>query len=939
MRQAFHPGPIRRSVGLPGCYRPLDVYGPRFDGSANHEICNARTGYCAPTSLSNEMRSSNLFYRLHVSGLHFDTTEEGLRHIFSNYGNPMSVSMIRSRNQQLTAFVEFESQYEADNAIMGLHLKPPLNWEVNYTRSNDEVPNHCRRFPSPTMTSGRQPLMYSDMGLHSSNSRQSPRFIEMRGTDSSMVIRPIRNNSMTPEFPTCSVCSIEALLVCTICKTRYCSPRCQRSDWPSHQSICKPIPDLVTELPDAFYMNGIGSTTLRSYPNMQNGRTSVAIQQSHDTSSEEFEGSNQLLSVTVHRNLENGSSTKMCLPEVRSVQSVSNTINPTPQGSSLRSPEWKTNSSQCKLEISGATSSVSNGAPFQNNPSNERQREAHWGLPAVSKPRNLPLTIYCPETPDSPPSHMASQIQSTDAIKLYAAKFSSKQLEKPLDKRNKVVVCSAKSPDELWVQYVCYREELEKVMRNVAVSSPDSDPVINPVEGRPCVAVFPEDSSWYRAQILKVLPGKIKIRYVDFGNTISMPNTPESLRKMEHHISEPPFYATKVKLADVLPLNGTSWEPDVRLKFKELVENQPFLMEVVQMDAGVMCVRLKDQNGLNLSTRLLQEDLVRKATVEISDELDRIPSVVEIPPKSTAQQLSVQKPPICSQIPNENVATEINNIFQITSRLNGFRFKKLICASAPSCEVKSEIVSSVVPSVKSKDEVVPEKSSDILQQPSSNVFPTNKSENSSPNAVSGPNKVEGTSNANTASEIFYSDGPFLDLPESGSFRALIIKVEDPKRIYLRVTSEEISTKLAQLEDAMVAYANDLGGSHCPKKNEVCIVRFPNGQWYRAYCAGLDSDGNRYIFQQVDYGEKHTVVASDIRCISKSLVNFLPFLAHLVILKGTESMDEIEPKLVNRLKKLLHENTVHDVVVVSCDERSYIVQIPLINQTLSFEGLI
>jgi hypothetical protein len=173
--------------------------------------------------------------------------------------------------------------------------------------------------------------------------------------------------------------------------------------------------------------------------------------------------------------------------------------------------------------------------------------------------------------------------------------------------------------------------------------------------------------------------------------------------------------------------------------------------------------------------------------------------VVEIPPKSTAQQLSVQKSPICSQIPNENVATEINNVFQITSRLNGFRFKKLICASAPSCEVKSEIVSSVVPSVKSKDEVVPEKSSDLLRQPSSNVFPTNKSETSSPDAVSGPNKVEGTSNANTASEIFYSDGPFLDLPESGSFRALIIKVEDPKRIYLRVTSEEISTKLAQLE--------------------------------------------------------------------------------------------------------------------------------------------
>jgi hypothetical protein len=83
---------------------------------------------------------------------------------------------------------------------------------------------------------------------------------------------------------------------------------------------------------------------------------------------------------------------------------------------------------------------------------------------------------------------------------------------------------------------------------------------------------------------------------------------------------------------------------------------------------------------------------------------------------------------------------------------------------------------------------------------------------------------------------------------------------------------------------MVAYANDLGGSHCPKKNEVCIVRFPYGQWYRAFCAGLDSDGNRYIFQQVDYGEKHTVDASDIHCILKSLVNFLPFWPILSFLK-------------------------------------------------------
>jgi len=574
-------------------------------------------------------------------------------------------------------------------------------------------------------------------------------------------------------------------------------------------------------------MNGIVSTTLRDYQNMRNGITTVAIKQYRGTSSEEYanqhqnndtaghsgpdtylikgihplnqkEGSNQLLSVTMHRNLENGYQMEMCSPEVRSVKAVSNTINPIRfQGTSLRSPEWKTSSSQCKLEVSGTTSSISNGAPLQNSTANERRREAHWGLPAGSQPRNFPLGNYRPKTPDSSPSRRALQTQSTDAIKVYATKFSSTQLKKPSDGRNEVVVCSAKSPNELWVQYFCYREKLEEVMRNVKVSFPNSDPLINPVEGLPCVAVFPEDRGWYRAQIVKVLPDGIRIHYVDFGNTISMPNTPEHLRMMERHISEPPFYATKVKLANVLPLNGTSWEPDNRLKFKELVEDRPFLMELVQMDAGVMCIQLKDKNGLDVITHLLQKDLVKKATVEISDELDRIPSVVEIPAKSSAQHLSVQKPPIDGQLLNENVATQSNDVPLITSRMNVF--KKLVRASASNCEAKSKMASSVMAFVTPKDEVVPEKTNALLEQPINNVFPMVEGETSSSDAADVPKKDEGTSNDNTSSDFFYSDGPFLDLPENGSFQALIIKVQDPRHIYLRVTSEEISAKLAHLE--------------------------------------------------------------------------------------------------------------------------------------------
>ena len=44
------------------------------------------------------------------------------------------------------------------------------------------------------------------------------------------------------DYPPCVVCSLEARLICTVCKTRYCSQYCQSSDWPQHKNHCIPPP-------------------------------------------------------------------------------------------------------------------------------------------------------------------------------------------------------------------------------------------------------------------------------------------------------------------------------------------------------------------------------------------------------------------------------------------------------------------------------------------------------------------------------------------------------------------------------------------------------------------------------------------------------------------------------------------------------------------------
>ena len=66
---------------------------------------------------------------------------------------------------------------------------------------------------------------------------------------------------------------------------------------------------------------------------------------------------------------------------------------------------------------------------------------------------------------------------------------------------------------------------------------------------------------------------------------------------------------------------------------------------------------------------------------------------------------------------------------------------------------------------------------------------------------------------------------------------------------------------------------------------------------------------------------------------------MPYLTQHAILEGTELLEECEPKLVNRLQKILCVNTVVDVVVVSRLDVSYAINILKTSHTLSFEKLI
>ena len=71
-------------------------------------------------------------YKLLVSGPNI--TEDHVFNTFFNYGNP-KVVMGRDSKYAPVATMEFAHEKEAENAILNLNGKPPLNWSVSVCKT------------------------------------------------------------------------------------------------------------------------------------------------------------------------------------------------------------------------------------------------------------------------------------------------------------------------------------------------------------------------------------------------------------------------------------------------------------------------------------------------------------------------------------------------------------------------------------------------------------------------------------------------------------------------------------------------------------------------------------------------------------------------------------------------------------------------------------
>ena len=133
-------------------------------------------------------------------------------------------------------------------------------------------------------------------------------------------------------------------------------------------------------------------------------------------------------------------------------------------------------------------------------------------------------------------------------------------------------VCSATL---VKVQLQKYESQLNELMEKLAIEAPQCQLLTSPNAGMPCLAIFADDSQWYRAEIVSCQDQNATVSFVDYGNTQVCPVT--SLKSLSSTMTELPRTSVDCVLHDVC-------ETDIDVKKSEEHLSATLIDQVVSLE-------------------------------------------------------------------------------------------------------------------------------------------------------------------------------------------------------------------------------------------------------------------------------------------------------------------------------------------------------------------
>lgn len=176
--------------------------------------------------------------------------------------------------------------------------------------------------------------------------------------------------------------------------------------------------------------------------------------------------------------------------------------------------------------------------------------------------------------------------------------------------KNNVIVSYIEGCKKFFVQLKECAESLNSLMLALAATS-DNAPNLEQTDiqiGRSCCAFYSGDSQWYRAKILVISPPNVTVKYVDYGNEETVPET--SLKKID------------TKFVDIIPAQAIecclygyqnmSFNSEIENVFESLTLECEFTMKVKGKHNDILLVDLFDNVGNNVAALLIEKLAAQK---------------------------------------------------------------------------------------------------------------------------------------------------------------------------------------------------------------------------------------------------------------------------------------------------------------------------------------
>ncbi|XP_076613051.1 tudor domain-containing 6 [Chaetodon auriga] len=162
-----------------------------------------------------------------------------------------------------------------------------------------------------------------------------------------------------------------------------------------------------------------------------------------------------------------------------------------------------------------------------------------------------------------------------------------------LNSSHVAVVQNVTDPSEFWIQTQNYAKEFDELMDSIYHLYKDSvtkDVVRNPTVGLYCAAKA-EDGDFYRATVAEVGGTKIKVFFVDYGNTEVVDKS--NIRILSDDFKKLPCLALKCALAGIRPKDGW-WSQSACEFFIKAVTDKTLNVHVIAKFDGRYDVHLTD---------------------------------------------------------------------------------------------------------------------------------------------------------------------------------------------------------------------------------------------------------------------------------------------------------------------------------------------------------